>query len=233
MCRFGLSPSHRVDQVVACGLWNVDPVHFNGCAKVLDILVGTRICCHLCPSRASQTWPVSMLAVHKRGCFQLPGILHGSLQVYDRAATWGEGRGYNNGSQDLVTVSLGIFAALRHRLWAFAGYNDGLQAGRDSSEDDKHADELPWEDFWHSVQEQTFWLCKPIVEVAVRVAALRPSLSEHAGFGGPGLMWLHIPVVLDVLPNSLKRLWRIEHSIHEQQLWWTFLQSACQFYTPS
>lgn len=147
-----------------------------------------------------------MLAVHKLGCFQLPGILHRSLQVYDHAATWGEGRGYNNGSQDLVTVSLWIFAPLRHRMWAFAGYNDGLQAGRDSNEDDKHADELPWEDFWHSVQEQTFWLCKPIVEVAVRVAALRPSLSEHAGCEGPGLMWLHI--VLDVLPNSLKRLRR-------------------------
>lgn len=44
------------------------------------------------------------------------------------------------------------------------------------------------------MQEQTFWLCKSIVEVAVRVAALRPSLSEHAGCGGPWLMWLHISV---------------------------------------
>lgn len=83
MGRFALSPSHRVDQVVDCGLWNVDPVHFNGCAKVLDILEGTRIRCHPCLSRASQTWPVSMLAVHKLGCFQLPGILHRSLQAYD------------------------------------------------------------------------------------------------------------------------------------------------------
>ena len=39
--------------------------------------------------------------------------------------------------------------------------------------------------------------------------------------------------------NSLKCLWRRlmvkknEHSIHGQQLWWTFLQSACQLHAPS
>jgi hypothetical protein len=31
------SPSHRVDQAVGCGLWNVVPLFFNGCAKLLDI----------------------------------------------------------------------------------------------------------------------------------------------------------------------------------------------------
>ncbi len=31
------SPSHRVDQVVECGLWSVGPLLFNGCAKLLDI----------------------------------------------------------------------------------------------------------------------------------------------------------------------------------------------------
>ncbi len=31
------SPLHRVDQVVDCGLWNVGPLLFNGCAKFLDI----------------------------------------------------------------------------------------------------------------------------------------------------------------------------------------------------
>ncbi len=31
------SPSHRVDQVVVCGLWNVAPLLFNGCVKLLDI----------------------------------------------------------------------------------------------------------------------------------------------------------------------------------------------------
>ncbi len=31
------SPLHRVDQVVDCGLWNVGPLLFNGCVKLLDI----------------------------------------------------------------------------------------------------------------------------------------------------------------------------------------------------
>ncbi len=31
------SPSHRVDQVVDCGLCNVCPLLFNGCVKLLDI----------------------------------------------------------------------------------------------------------------------------------------------------------------------------------------------------
>ncbi len=31
------SPSHRVDQVVDCGLWNVVSLLFKGCAKLLDI----------------------------------------------------------------------------------------------------------------------------------------------------------------------------------------------------
>ncbi len=31
------SPSHSVEQVVDCGLWNVDPLLFNGCVKLLDI----------------------------------------------------------------------------------------------------------------------------------------------------------------------------------------------------
>ncbi len=30
------SPSHRVDQVVDCGLWNVGTLHFNGCATLLE-----------------------------------------------------------------------------------------------------------------------------------------------------------------------------------------------------
>jgi hypothetical protein len=32
------SPSHIVDQAVDCGLWNVVPLFFNGCAKLLDIV---------------------------------------------------------------------------------------------------------------------------------------------------------------------------------------------------
>ena len=31
------SLSHRIDQVIDCGLWNVGPLLFDGCAKLLDI----------------------------------------------------------------------------------------------------------------------------------------------------------------------------------------------------
>ncbi len=37
LMQFNTAPSHRVDQVVDCGLWNVGPFLFNGCAKLLDI----------------------------------------------------------------------------------------------------------------------------------------------------------------------------------------------------
>ena len=32
------SPLHRVDQAVDCALWNVIPLLFNGCVKLLDIV---------------------------------------------------------------------------------------------------------------------------------------------------------------------------------------------------
>ncbi len=31
------SPAHRADQVVDCGLWDVGPLLFNGCVKLLDV----------------------------------------------------------------------------------------------------------------------------------------------------------------------------------------------------
>ena len=42
------SPSHRVDQAVDCGLWNVAPLLFNGCAKFLNIGGNWNILCRLC-----------------------------------------------------------------------------------------------------------------------------------------------------------------------------------------
>ncbi len=37
LTQYNTSASHRVDQVVDCGLCNVGPLLFNGCAKLLDI----------------------------------------------------------------------------------------------------------------------------------------------------------------------------------------------------
>ncbi len=65
------SPSHRVDQVVDCGLCNVGSLLFNGCVKLLDI---------------GRNWntlsytPIQSITNMLNGCFQLPGIVYRSLQ---------------------------------------------------------------------------------------------------------------------------------------------------------
>ncbi len=110
---FGCTDEHRTlfrvpaseetrEQVVDCGLWNVGPLLFNGCAKLLDIgrnwntLSYTPI--QSIPNNAHWvTCPVSMLAMQELGCFQLPGIVYRSLQhgaVHYHAATWADGRGW-------------------------------------------------------------------------------------------------------------------------------------------
>ncbi len=65
--------------------------------------------------------------------------------------------------------------------------------------------------------------------------------GEEAGWGGPGLVWSHMVCGCEAgwmycqnLGNDIGDLWQWnEHSVHRQQLWWTFLQSACQLHTPS
>ncbi len=115
------SPSHKVDQVVDCGLWSVGSLLFNGCAKLLDIgrnlntLSYTPI--QSIPNMLNGvTCPVSMLAMQELGCVQLPLctdpcnmgpciiMLQHELIVVDE---W-----HNNGPQDLVTVSLWIKNAI-------------------------------------------------------------------------------------------------------------------------
>ncbi len=116
------SPSHRVDQVVDCGLWNVGPLLFNGCAKLLDIgrnwntlsytpiqsipnmLNGwyVRWVCWPC-----KNWDVfSFQELCTDPCNMGPCIimLQHEVMVVDE---W-----HNNGPQDLVTVSLCIQNAI-------------------------------------------------------------------------------------------------------------------------
>ncbi len=116
------SPSHRVDQVVDCGLWNVGPLLFNGCAKLLDIgrnwntlsykpiqsipnmLNGwhVRRVCWPC-----KNWDVfSFQELCTDPCNMGPCIimLQHEVMVVDE---W-----HNNGPQDLVMVSLCIQNAI-------------------------------------------------------------------------------------------------------------------------
>ncbi len=95
------SPSHRVDQVVDCGLWDVGPLLFNVCVKLLDIGRNWSTLSYT-PIQSIQTCsmgtcPVSMLVMQELGCFQLPGIVYRSLHhgaVHYHATTWGDGCGW-------------------------------------------------------------------------------------------------------------------------------------------
>ncbi len=66
--------------------------------------------------------------------------------------------------------------------------------------------------------------------------------GEDAGCGAPGLVWLHMvcgceagwmycQILLNAFGDGL--WWRNEHSMHGQQFFRTFLQSACQLHAPS
>ncbi len=88
------SPSHRVDQVVDCGLWNIGPLLFNGCANLLDIGRNWNTLSYTAIQQSKHaqwvTCPVSMMAMQELECFQLPGIVYRSLQhgaVHYHAAT--------------------------------------------------------------------------------------------------------------------------------------------------
>ncbi len=222
------SPSHRVDQVVDYGLWNVGQLLFNVCAKLLDIgrnwntlsytpiqsipnmLNGWHVRWECWPCK---NWDVfSFQELCTDPCNMGPCIImlqHEEMLVEE----W-----HNNGPQDLVTVSLCIQNAINkmhlcslsityacpyitplphgpldpqhwHQQTAHphdaihavchlpctvktgihpwrehlskvpdaiecehlpiqVAYYDKLQSGRDPDEDDKHADELPWDGFW-------------------------------------------------------------------------------------
>ena len=112
--------------------------------------------------------------------------------------------------------------ARRYRMWALptqVSYDDELPSGRDPDEDDKHVDELPWDGFWQFVQK--------FFGYANRL------WRSWAGMVTRGL-WLW--GWLDLLLNCLKHLWRwliVDNwTLNSRaQLWWTFLQSACQLHT--
>ncbi len=88
-------------------------------------------------------------------------------------------------------------------------YDDQLQSGRDPNKDDEHADELPWDGFWQFVQK--------LFGYANRLLQQLSGWLVSDDLGGEDVGWSWAGVVtrglrlwgrLDVLPNSLKRLWR-------------------------
>ncbi len=125
------SPSHRIYQVVDCCLWNVGPLLFNGCAKLLDIgrnwntLLYTPIqsipnmlngwlvrwVCWPC-----KNWDVfSFQELLTDPCNMGPCIimLQHEVMVVDEC--------HNNGPQDLVTLSLCIQNAINFGAFPLHG----------------------------------------------------------------------------------------------------------------
>ncbi len=135
-------------------------------------------------------------------------------------------------------------SARRHRMWAFA-HSSRLRrqtAVRSRPRWGRRA--CRWASLrrFLTVCAEILWLCKPIAAAAVRVAGLRRSWRWRCwmwrSWAGVVTRGLRLWGRLDVLPNSLKRLWRrlmVEKWTFNsrQQLWWTFLQSACQLHAPS
>ncbi len=186
------SPSHRVDQVVDCGLWNVGPLLFNGCAKLLDIgrnwnmlsytpiqsipnmLNGWHVWWVCWPCK---NWDVfSFQELCTDPCNMGPCIimLQHEVMVVDE---W-----HNNGPQDLITVSLCIQNAINK-----------------------------------------MHLC------SLSIAYACPYHNPTATMGHS----IHNVDISKPLTHTTPYTLSIQHSIHGQQLWWTFLQSACRLHAPS
>ncbi len=109
------SPSHRVDQVVDCGLWNVGPFLFNGCAKLLDIGRNWNMLLYTPIQSIPSSPKVNMLAMQDVFSFQelctdpcsmgpCNIMLQHEVMIVDE---W-----HNNGPQDLVMISLCIQNAI-------------------------------------------------------------------------------------------------------------------------
>ncbi len=105
-------------------------------------------------------------------------------------------------------------SARRHRMWAFA-HTSRLQrrtAVRSRPRWGRRA--CRWGSLrrFLTVCAEILWLCKPIVAAALRVAGLRRSWRWRCwmwrSWAGVVTRGLRLWGRLDVLPNSLKRLWR-------------------------
>ena len=109
----------RVDQAGDYGLWNVVPLLFNGCAKMLDI--GTH--CRTRRSRASQTRSTGDMSGEYAGHGRT-GTFSASRNCVQILATWCRALScqnmmgmvadewHDNGPQDFVTVLLSIQIAI-------------------------------------------------------------------------------------------------------------------------
>ncbi len=105
-------------------------------------------------------------------------------------------------------------SARRHRLWAFAHSSRLRRQTAVRSRPRWGRRTCRWASLrrFLTVCAEIIWLCKPIVAAAVRVAGLRRSWRWRCWmwrtWAGVVTRGLRLWGRLDVLPNSLKRLWR-------------------------
>ncbi len=114
------SPSHRVDQVIDCGLWNVGPLLFNGCAKLLDIARNWNTLSYM-PIKSIPNMLNGDMSSEYPG-YARTGMFSASWKCVQILVTWGRALSccntmvvdewHNNGPQDIVTVSLCIQNAI-------------------------------------------------------------------------------------------------------------------------
>ncbi len=116
------SPSHRVDQVVDCGLWNVGPLLFNGCVKLLDIGRNWNMLSYTPTQSISNMlngwhvrwvcWPCKNWDVFsfQELCTDLCNMVSCIIMLQYEVMVVDEW--HNNGPHDLVTVSLCIQNAI-------------------------------------------------------------------------------------------------------------------------
>ncbi len=108
-------------------------------------------------------------------------------------------------------------SAKPHRMWAFTHSNRLRRWTAVRSRprwNDEHAEEIPWDGFWQFVQKFFGYANRLLQQLSGWLVSDNLG-SEDAGCGGPRLLWLHevcsydgLCIMLDIMPNSLKRLWR-------------------------
>jgi hypothetical protein len=102
------SPSRRVDQDVDCGLRNVVPLLFNGCAKLLDIGVNWNTVVHIDPEHPKHAqWVTCLVGMQAMELCADPCNMRLCIIMLKHEGMAAD-ESQDNGPQDLITVSMCI-----------------------------------------------------------------------------------------------------------------------------
>jgi hypothetical protein len=105
-------PSHRVDQAVDRGLWNVFPLLFNGFEKLLDIGGNWDTLVHVNPEHPKRSMGDMSGEYAGHGRTGKCSASRNCLQILLKHEVMAADEWLDNGPQDLITVSLCIQIAI-------------------------------------------------------------------------------------------------------------------------